>query len=433
MSAPTLVAPPAAATSAATQAVTTAPSKRPARYPLDSVRAIAATAVLSFHAYQNNRDPDWPWTGWPHTLALASDAAVDLFFVVSGFLLWLPVAKAMLAGRPQRSGRRLLVRRAVRLLPLYVVVLLVAWSLANPVLPGHWPDLLAHLTMTHVYSDTYIFWTIGPAWTLAIEFHAYVLIALLMPLLGRLTPRLRTPGSRLAVLAGLPAAMVVVGVGYLAWSALVLRVPETDWSVWFGPMAKVHLFAVGMGLAVLAARGVTVQRAQRAVLVAAGIGLGAVGLATRVLVDGPGTELAHVAYAGAAAALVGAIVLHPGTQPAWLTWRPLVFVGTVSYSLYLVHELVMQTLRSAGLLPFFGTTAGVLVTAAATFSVALVIARLSYVAVERPLIGMVEGLERSDELYAHLGVSAARASAAAAIPRCIEPNTTPWNGVTAHQ
>ncbi len=101
----------------------------------------------------------------------------------------------------------LLFRRMARLLPLYYVVVLVVWTTTNPSLPGHWQDLLLHLTFTHVYSDDYIFWTVGPAWSLGVEFHFYVLMALSVPLVAcRSTPR-RQPGGRgRAVAAALPVA-----------------------------------------------------------------------------------------------------------------------------------------------------------------------------------------------------------------------------------
>ncbi|NTW39213.1 MAG: acyltransferase [Cellulomonadaceae bacterium] len=395
---------PAAASTGAVP--TPAARATPTRFPLDSLRAIAAVSVVAFHAYQNNRvGAVWPWTGWAHSLAVSSDLAVDLFFAISGFLLWLPVTKALLAGRSQRSGGRLVMRRAIRLLPLYYVVLLVAWSLANPVLPGHWQDLLLHLTLTHVYSDQYIFWTVGPSWTLAVEFHAYVMVALMLPALTWLTPRLRSRGRRLAVAWGVPAVLVTIGVWRLS-SAILGGTPETDWSVWFGPLAKAHLFGVGMALAVLVACGKSVPRWGRRAMVVVAVALVLLGTAFRMEVDPVTAEWTHILFAVVCALVLGAIVLNHGTQPRWLSWGPTVWIGTVSYSLYLVHELVMHLLRDQGLLPPAGSTGGVVVTAAATLAVSLVVARLSYTFVERPLVAMVDGVERSGELYASVGSEA---------------------------
>ena len=109
-------------------------------------------------------------------------------------MLWLPVARACVDRAGGRPGRVLLMRRMARLLPLYYAIVLVVWTTTNPSLPGHWQDLLTHLTFTQIYSDQYIFWTDGPAWSLAVEFHFYVLMALAVPFVNaaagvvRLTP-----------------------------------------------------------------------------------------------------------------------------------------------------------------------------------------------------------------------------------------------------
>ena len=174
------------------------------------------------------------------------------------------IAQAVVDGVSIRSGRVLLYRRMARLLPLYLAVVLLVWSLTNPTAPGHWVDLLTHLTFTHVYSDTYIFWTNGPAWTLAIEFHFYVLVALSVPVLNRVAARATTRGRRLAVASALPVALVVVGAAYLVWATLLSGAAADNWSVWFSPLAKAADFGVGMLLAVVAAAGVDGGRASMA-------------------------------------------------------------------------------------------------------------------------------------------------------------------------
>ncbi len=81
-------------------------------------------------------------------------------------------------------------------------MVLVVWALTNPSLPGHWQDLLLHLTFTHVYSDEFIFWTDGPAWSLAVEFHFYVLMALSVPLVHAAVRRASSRRARLAIVLG---------------------------------------------------------------------------------------------------------------------------------------------------------------------------------------------------------------------------------------
>jgi peptidoglycan/LPS O-acetylase OafA/YrhL len=82
-----------------------AAKKSSERFALDGYRAVAAVAVLTFHAYQYNRLRYWPLEGtvW-HDLMLYSDLAVDMFFVLSGLLLGLPFARAALGMGSQRSA-----------------------------------------------------------------------------------------------------------------------------------------------------------------------------------------------------------------------------------------------------------------------------------------------------------------------------------------
>jgi peptidoglycan/LPS O-acetylase OafA/YrhL len=216
------------------------PPARPLQFPLGWLRGIAALAVVTFHAYQHNRDPQtwaWPWSGTAHQLMLGTDLFVDMFFVLSGLVLWLPVALSCAAGEAGRPGRMLLLRRMARLLPLYYAIVLVVWAVTNPSLPGHWQDLLLHLTFTHVYSDQYIFWTDGPAWSLAVEFHFYLLMALAVPVVHRVTERLTTRRARLWAAAALPIACSVVAVGYLLWATVLSPHDATDWSIWVSPLS----------------------------------------------------------------------------------------------------------------------------------------------------------------------------------------------------
>lgn len=354
-----------------TRPATGAHSSAPARdarrtYPLGWLRALAALSVVAFHGYQHQRYGDtwqWPWTGLAHQLMLGTDAFVDMFFVLSGLVLWLPIASALLRGDTSRPGRVLLYRRMARLLPLYLTVVLLVWTLTNPTAPGHWVDLLTHLTFTHVYSDDFIFWTNGPAWSLAVEFHFYVLVALAVPVLNRLVRRCPTRRARLALVWALPVVLTVTGLVYLAWATLLSGAPHDDWSTWFNPVPKASDFGIGMALGTLAALGVRLPRAARA----ASLLLGLTGLVLLVLarpVDTVVSEWWHPAYALVVALALAAVVLHDGPGPRWMSWGPVVWLGGLGYGIYLVHEPVMRLLGWLGLLPEPGPGAGWVVTAA---------------------------------------------------------------------
>ena len=206
-------------------------------YPLGWLRGLAALAVVFFHAYQHNR------TGADGLAVVGRRAPGDARHrAVRRDVLRAVGLRPLAARRPggarQRTGRPgwvLLFRRMARLLPLYYVVVLVVWTTTNPSLPGHWQDLLMHLTFTHVYSDDYIFWTVGPAWSLGVEFHFYVLMALSVPLVAAGVRRADSRRGRLAVASVLPVALTLAGLGYLAWTILVSQPPIEDWSTWFSP------------------------------------------------------------------------------------------------------------------------------------------------------------------------------------------------------
>lgn len=322
-------------------------------FPLNTLRAVAALSVVLFHAYQYSRsgpEVSWPWEGVPHQLMIGTEMFVEMFFLLSGLVLWLPVARALVANQETRSGRAMLLRRTARLLPLYWTVVLVVWALTNPELPGHWQDLLLHLTFTHIYSDQYIFWTDGPAWSLAVEFHFYLLVALSFPLIRRV--RSRWPGSRarLACQVGLPTLLLVVGLVYNIVTIHLTSPEPTNWSVWFSPLSRAGSFALGMLLAVISARGVTLATVPRRLTAS----LGLVALLALVLTRPDSGAVGHwwpMLYAvGMSLALAG-IVLHDGPWARVLTEPTLAWLGGLGYGIYLIHEPVMRLASGWGLLP----------------------------------------------------------------------------------
>ena len=85
----------------------TTPALTGPRYPLGWLRALAAFSVVFFHAYQHNRtgaEGTWPWSGSAHQLMTGTDLFVDMFFVLSGLVLWLPIARAAAAGAIARNS-----------------------------------------------------------------------------------------------------------------------------------------------------------------------------------------------------------------------------------------------------------------------------------------------------------------------------------------
>lgn len=385
----------------------TTPAVSTPRYPLGWLRALAAFSVVLFHAYQHNRtgaEGTWPWSGGAHQLMTGTDLFVDMFFVLSGLVLWLPIARSAAAGATDKPGRVLLYRRMARLLPLYYVVVLLVWTLTNPELPGHWVDLLTHLTFTHVYSDEYIFWTNGPAWSLGVEFHFYVLMAAAVPLVHAGVRRAATRRGRLLVASVLPALLVVGGLAYLGWATQLSGEPHTNWSIWFSPFSRAADFGLGMGLAVLAAAGVRLGARVRGALAVAGVA--ALGWLVMIRpMDTVAGEWWHPAYALAICAALAAIVLHDGPWPAVLDWRPLAWLGGLGYGVYLIHEPVMRLLGHLGVLPDARAGGFFVVTAVLVAIPTVVLAWVSSKTVEAAglrVLATIDRRGRHRDYYDHL-------------------------------
>ncbi|GDY33177.1 acyltransferase family protein [Gandjariella thermophila] len=353
----------------------------------EGYRAIGAVVVVIFHAYQHNRDPvTWHWplegTTW-HDLLRATDLVVDLFFVQSAFLLGRPYLRACLDGERRQHARAFLVRRAARVLPLYYTAILLVWAISNPILPGDWPDLLLHVTFTQTFSQAKIFYTNGPAWSLAVEMQFYLLLAVLGALAQRICGRLRHRSARLAVLLLGIAVLAGACDGYRLLAVSAWRLPDTYWPAWFGLPAKLDVFAAGLLLALLAAGGVRLPgAAARRLVGAAGIAVLVGGSVVRLRPGFPETFV-HGVYGAGCALVHGASVLGGSHGPRWARVRWLVALGGMSYSLYLWHEPVLRLLDSHGLLPERGTAAGFGFTAVLLLAVSLPVAWLSYHAVER--------------------------------------------------
>ncbi len=380
---------------------------RPQRFlGLEGYRGIAALGIVVYHVYQhidgNSKDSLGARGDVGFTALHGLDGAVSLFFVLSAFLLTLPFITTALNGAETPSARSFLSRRAARVLPLYVVAILVVWSARNINLPGTLTDLFEHLTFTQVYDNRYIFYTIGPAWSLAIEIQFYILLAAL----GTLGVRLARGRSRRWIITTTASFLSLVAVSSLAWKLvawLVIGVAGDDWKVWFGLPAKADEFALGALLALLVAvRRPLLKERHAAALALLGVGIVAIALATRPA--GAGEHAAfHTVAAVGFTLIIGASVMCPSFfMNRVLIFGPIALMGTVSYSLYLWHEPLMILLDNRGLLPHGGGYGAFAWGLAVVVPLAIAVSWVSYQAIERPglsLRGLVDRYGRSRDYY----------------------------------
>ena len=381
------------ATTQPAQRATVAPAAEagPTRFEeLEAYRGVAAVAIVVFHAYQHSRDAasQYVYQGIPplHQALVNLDGGVAWFFVLSAFLIFLPFARAAVDQRPAESARGFLIRRAMRILPLYYLAILVVWAARYSGGPEQWTDLAEHLTFTHIFDSRYIFWTIGPAWSLGVEVLFYLFIAAFGPLVYALCGRLATRAARAWFLTAIVVALGAASLAYKGWAWYIARLPDQDWAVYFGPLAKLDNFALGMGLAVLLVVSDRPRLTGAALwlLRLAGLAVLVATFAWRQTAT-PVFVLFHTLNAVAFALVLAASVLGPrgtGWEQA-LTRRPLQWLGLISYSLYLWHEPVMIELAKRDILPLFNPLTFP-VAALALVGVSLVVAHVSYWAVEYP-------------------------------------------------
>lgn len=388
----------------------TAPSRNRRNQEIQGFRGMAALLTVVFHVWQQYfvYDRDGAHSPVPNRYAnaLVSLEVIDFFFVLSAYLLTLSYARAAIDGGSTRPGRVFLFRRAIRIVPLYFLAVTFIWATRNPTLPGEWSDLLHHLTFTQVFDQEQIFYTIGPTWSLSLEIMFYVALVGLGPLAVRACRPLRRRASRVAVCA---VGCALLYIGPCLWIAVArygLRIPHTEWPVYFGPQARFGGFAAGMGLAVLMValgdRGRLDAKVAVPLRAAALLGLYVLSFSGTEAEDFPTT------FYHPLSALLWTLLLYStihvrrqGRWHSWLTARWLTGVGLASYSLFVWHEPIMLGLYNAGLLPPDGQS-GFPLAVVIVLVVAVAAATVSYWVIEYPasLLGKLkDGQGRSRDFY----------------------------------
>ncbi|WP_309647065.1 acyltransferase [Nocardioides sp.] len=376
-------------------------------------RGVACLLVVGYHVWQNmdvRGDGIGPTGGSTDVLVavLSLDLVVDLFFVLSGLLLFLPFAHAALDdSRSVPARREFLWRRVVRLFPPYLVVVAIAWSSRNfGVETAQWVDLLEHLFLLQSFDSERIFYTVGPAWTLSIEWVFYLSLAVLGPLVVREVRRVPDRSVRARRLLLMFALVALVSVLYKLNVELVWQTPVTDWAWRFGPAAKADDFAIGMALAVVMVwmDGRHVPVVPSAVLALAGGYLLWTARADVTDSDSLLVMLRHPVAALGWALVLFAVMSCASERPArWVDNRLFVRLSIVAYTTYLVHEPVLLALMSAGL--FRTDVDWILVNLVTVTAGTLVAAWVLHRVVEEPWVDLAALQARGGgrrDLYAHL-------------------------------
>ncbi|HUY11521.1 MAG TPA: acyltransferase, partial [Candidatus Dormibacteraeota bacterium] len=172
---------------------------------------------------------------WPvPAIVHAGLLGVEVFFFISGFSLFYPYARTLIEGRQLQTLGHFIERRVRKILPSYVVVVIVVALLAPAQIPfgeSLWSHILVHLTFLHAFFPNAFVSIDGPLWSLAVEVEFYVIF----PLLAWLAMR----NLALAL-----ALMTAIAWGYRLWLANT----GLDGSFFFAYQmpAFLDLFAAGM-------------------------------------------------------------------------------------------------------------------------------------------------------------------------------------------
>lgn len=395
---------------------------RPTETYVDGLRAVAVVCVLVLHAWGISSSPNIRILGHSVTFLIARGAwGVDLFFVLSGFLLARPWFEAELTGRPRPSVRTYARRRFRRIVPAYVVSLAVLFAVFVPshVVPaaavtgriGFW-NIAAHLTfLQHIFPlSATDFGVNGVYWTLTME----VLFYLCLPIMVR-----AFVGRR----AGLAiASALVVSAGWV-WLSLrsfgplvrtlagsvsghtgqVVGVPSSTGYMRAFLVVQFPSWLFTFALGILLARLVVRQRGGvGSPWCSPGIALAAIGLALTSLVwfaheyfavapIGAGEPalpyvLDHILPGAAMALLVFGTTFGPAWVRRPLEIRPVRHVGQVSYGVYLYHLMVLTALLRYTTLFDRSPVGAFWLAISCGLGIAVLIATVSWYAIERPLL-----------------------------------------------
>jgi peptidoglycan/LPS O-acetylase OafA/YrhL len=336
---------------------------------LDGVRVLAAFAVLLTHV---GGQTGFAFTGTPASWVVSrGDVGVPIFFVLSGLLLYRPWARSALTGAPPPSTGQYFVRRALRILPAYWVVVIVALYTLSPEHVGSASTWLQYLLLVQNYNLHPWWYGTGAAglaqmWSLVVEVSFYLVLPVLAAGLAwcatRGTGQVSGTGEVSQRARRLLAAIGILGLSSYGLTVLAFY-PSLQ--LWIGE-TLLHLltwFAGGMMLAVLsewaraeagstgaAARFCrTIARSAEACWLIAAI---AFAIACTPLA-GPETlaiptlwnvEVKTALYTLIATALVAPVAFQSGRQ-TWVTLalgnRAVAFLGRISYGIFLWQFLVI--------------------------------------------------------------------------------------------
>lgn len=326
---------------------------------VDALRGIAALAVVLFHAAAGHHIPYLPL--WIREVVSHGDLGVAVFFVLSGFVISHTLRQA-----PTLSGvGSFMLRRSIRLDPPYWVAIALAIgfsTLATMTMKERTPDVFSVVQLVaHIFyfQDILGFKNINPVfWTLCYEVQFYLVFALLLATKSRVL---------------LIAAFVIS----LLWPlGLVDDIRGLFVNLWYG-----FLLGAGAYMAWAAPRNAPWFLSYAAILASAAIFFH--------------NDFAIVC---AVTSLALYVIATTGRLTSALNWRWLQFLGSISYSLYLIHNPITGAVFRIGKMLTGDTAVTEVLWWAVSIAACIVCAYVMWRWVERPSMMLSKRLFNSPKL-----------------------------------
>lgn len=383
---------------------------------LDGLRGIAVLLVVFMHMFVWMRGMVSPASaailGQTEDVWGFGTTGVELFFVLSGFLLFMPYARALLGLKRFPSTRKFYTRRVLRIVPAYWVALLITivagmQTFLPALAPANgigWQNFLLHFLFLHNADYQVDFSMNSVYWSMAVEAQFYLLLPLLAMFACNLVITGRTRLLRILVVAALlltPATQVFIWVLSITSPGLyehrnIFDVPAYSILFLTGMLCSVAYIKlteangkVGwlhVGDATTIRRLCAIGALTVIIYIVLVRALGDKGL----MLDGGGTLFnslfAYHLLALAYGCLLLAAVLGKSFWRLVLSSAPLRFVGLISYSIYIWHWPLYQHV----IVPLVGHVHSDALRALAFFALVLLVVipvgYLSYQFTERPFI-----------------------------------------------
>jgi peptidoglycan/LPS O-acetylase OafA/YrhL len=358
-------------------------SKSSRFWTLDAVRGLAVLAVVCFHVLLSLKvdarpsDPSTVWVSW---LIYGGSLGVSVFFVLSGFSIHLSPARKLVAKeKTYPSWGKFFRRRFWRLYPAYVgaislcLALNATWALIRGRNPfAYWPstwDFLSHLLLLHTLQPETFFGIIPALWFIGVQAHFYLLYPFFYWLIQRWDIHRALLVALLCTLAFRLLSQTIV----LPPTAH----PEAGLVLWMNAPQRWFEWCFGAWVAQQVAQGIRPRLNYSWIVFLLTIAWIPTGSAVKVI------------YEPVLASLLGIclwyLVTYEERMRSHPVWLPLLYLGEISYSVYLLHQIFVPYVRSAVELPMFNVASVFAILLGLVLAITLPLAAFFHQWIELPL------------------------------------------------